>query len=48
MSRSPRPSSTLQKKGGYSGSKPASQLPPPPRIPSATIRPAATQPTKKA
>lgn len=30
----------IEKKGGYSGSKPASSVPPPPKIPSATIRPA--------
>ena len=30
----------IEKKGGYSGSKPASSVPPPPKTPSATIRPA--------
>jgi hypothetical protein len=30
---------TIKKKGGYSGGKPASSMGPPPRTPSATIRP---------
>lgn len=35
-----RQPSAIKKKGGYSGSKPASSVPPPPKTPSATIRPA--------
>ncbi len=32
--------SVIEKKGGYTGSKPASIVPPPARTPSATIKPA--------
>jgi hypothetical protein len=38
--------SGLEKKGGYSGGKPASSVPPPPKTPSATIRPAHTSKAK--
>lgn len=32
--------STLEKKGGYTGGKPAATVAPPSRLPSATIKPA--------
>lgn len=32
--------SGIEKKGGYSGGKPAATVPPPSRVPSATIKPA--------
>lgn len=31
--------SGIEKKGGYSGGRPAATVPPPSRLPSATIRP---------
>lgn len=31
--------SGIEKKGGYSGSRPASSMPPPPKLPSASIKP---------
>jgi len=47
-SNAQRPAKGSGKFGGYSGSEPASQMPPPAKIPSSFPRPSAAQPTKAA
>jgi hypothetical protein len=39
--------SGIEKKGGYSGTRPASAMPPPPKVPSGFTRPA-SEPAKPA